>query len=516
MTKMTENPIEINPSDIDNLPAALKTCLNSAQENGEPLHETEQNILDALLEMGRQAMACHIARMGNGDQGSTLEMADGTELNRLPTEHTRQYCSIFGRFTISRVVYGTRAGQKIEFIPLDHQLQLPESVFSYLLQNWDQSFVQGEPYNKVAEIIKKIFHLSQSVNSLERSCLQMSEAAPEFMNTLSPPLAEKEAELFVLQADHKGVAMRREEQPGLPKSTKGKESDKRKGEKKMALVTAVYSVDPYIRTPKQMCSILMGERLPKDDFPSRPKPCFKRVRAILQRNEAGTTHGQTKEGYQWLKGELVTRNPDGEKPTILLCDGQPSLWEAGEDYLPHKAFNIVEILDIMHVNGYLWEAVHLIHPKKSPQASALYQKQLLRILSGELPVVLRSLKYIASRNGLIKADRDKLEKIFNYFTANENRMKYNEYLEKGYPIASGVIEGACRSVVKDRMEQSGMRWTMDGANAVLALRSVHASGLWDDFIPFYIQREQQKRFPVLPAKIAAANDETVYHDRLLA
>ena len=81
-------------------------------------------------------------------------------------------------------------------------------------------------------------------------------------------------------------------------------------------------------------------------------------------------------------------------------------------------------------------------------------------------------------------------------------MKYDEYLEQGYPIGSGVVEGACRNLVKDRMERSGMRWTLEGAQAMLGLRSIHSSGLWEEFMQFRIRRESQRLYP-----FAAANDD---------
>jgi hypothetical protein len=79
-------------------------------------------------------------------------------------------------------------------------------------------------------------------------------------------------------------------------------------------------------------------------------------------------------------------------------------------------------------------------------------------------------------------------------------MAYHEYLAAGYPIASGVIEGACRHVVKDRMERSGMRWVLQGAHAMLGLRSIQASGLWEDFMRFRITAECKRLYP------HAAND----------
>ena len=74
-------------------------------------------------------------------------------------------------------------------------------------------------------------------------------------------------------------------------------------------------------------------------------------------------------------------------------------------------------------------------------------------------------------------------------------MAYDAYLEHGFPVASGVIEGACRCVVKDRMERSGMRWVMSGARAMLDMRCIYLSALWEEFTEFRIQRESQRLYP---------------------
>ena len=90
-------------------------------------------------------------------------------------------------------------------------------------------------------------------------------------------------------------------------------------------------------------------------------------------------------------------------------------------------------------------------------------------------------------------------------------MRYDEYLAAGYPIASGVIEGACRHVVVDRMERTGMRWVMDGAQSMLNLRCINVSGHWDHFMEYHIQREQNAIYPV-----KAANDASFLNLKLIA
>ncbi|MCP5091999.1 MAG: hypothetical protein GY949_13855 [Gammaproteobacteria bacterium] len=91
--------------------------------------------------------------------------------------------------------------------------------------------------------------------------------------------------------------------------------------------------------------------------------------------------------------------------------------------------------------------------------------------------------------------REKLARICNYLDGNRHRMRYDEYLKAGYPIASGVIEGACRHLVKDRMERSGMRWTIDGAQAMLDLRSTSINGQWSAFNVHRIEAETKRLHP---------------------
>ena len=83
-------------------------------------------------------------------------------------------------------------------------------------------------------------------------------------------------------------------------------------------------------------------------------------------------------------------------------------------------------------------------------------------------------------------------------------MDYAQYLAAGFPIASGIIEGACRTVIKDRMERSGMRWVFAGAHAMMNLRSVHLSDLWDEFLQYRIKKERKLLYPSV-----AANDDFV-------
>src|SRR5205823_4961076 len=128
-----------------------------------------------------------LARLGPGDLGPQVELPDGQTVTRLDALHPRRYVSVFGRFQLWRTAYGTRAGQKIDFVPLDARLQLPQSDFSYLLQDWDQSLCVECAFAQARSTIARILGLNQSVDSLEHMNVGMAEAVEAFRDNQPAP-----------------------------------------------------------------------------------------------------------------------------------------------------------------------------------------------------------------------------------------------------------------------------------------------------------------------------------------
>lgn len=504
MTKLPETTKISNHQPLQAHLNEIIQFITVAVDRHQAAHEVEEGLWRRLLNLGRATMQQFFDQHGDGDEGERVILADGREVKRLEQPHRRGYLSVFGEFELWRVVYGTREGQKIEHIPLDSRLNLPGSKFSYLLQDWDQSMTLEMPFKPASTMLEKILGLRQSVHSLERGGRRIAADVSAFWEAQAIPPAEEEGALLVCTADGKGVPMRQAvDLIGVEEMKPDK--GMRTGSKKMALVGSVYSVDPYPRTPEEVLNALFGQRetLPEPES-ARPKPCFKRVRAALMRDESDSTAPQVETIFGWMAQEVTHRGLSPQRPLILLMDGQESLWNAGLDYLPEERFEVTEILDLLHVISYVWRAAHLFHASGSSQAFKLVKKQIHRILAGEVEKVIRSLRRKATRQGFSGTKREELERVCNYFRNNAERMAYDEYLALGYPIASGVIEGACRTVVNDRMERSGMRWVMPGAHTMLGLRSLSLSGLWDEFISFHIRQESQRLY-----SSSAANDDAI-------
>lgn len=260
----------------------------------------------------------------------------------------------------------------------------------------------------------------------------------------------------------------------------------------MAVVGTVYTIDPFVRTPQEVAESLF--RSPADDpLPSdRPVPQHKRLWASLPHERENQVVSATEETFGWLRQEVARCNPRADKPILLLMDGQKSLWEAGQRELP-KA-NMMEILDLLHATPRLGDAAHLFYGHDEEQALSFVYDRVLRMLKGDVYSVLSGLRQMGTKRKLRGKKRAKLAKICGYLENNAHRMRYDVYLAAGYPIASGVIEGACRHFVKDRMERSGMRWTIESAQAMLNVRSTYLNGDWDDFMRYRIEKETQRLY----------------------
>jgi hypothetical protein len=195
-----------------------------------------------------------------------------------------------------------------------------------------------------------------------------------------------------------------------------------------------------------------------------------------------------------MVGELFLRGrgKDKSKPLVYLSDGQEALWQARRQWLPERG---VDILDLLHVTPRLWKAAHVFHAERSDDAEAFVRERLLRVLEGKAAGVIRGLREMATKRGLSGAKKKTITMVCNYLQASLERMRYDEYLRAGYPIASGVIEGACRHLVKDRLERAGMHWTVVGAQAMLDVRSIHVSGLWDQYQQYRIERATEVLYP---------------------
>jgi hypothetical protein len=465
-----------------------------AAERGLPAHEVEQDLWSRVLLLGREALGLFFQLQGQGDVGPEVALPDGSAARRLSEAHARTYRSVFGDFTLARVCYGSREGQAITFVPLDNRLQLPESDYSYLLQRWDTALGCESAFGRVRATLLDVLGVGQPVDCLERIHRHTASPVGAFRDSRPLPEPDSEGEVFVLSADGKGIPMRRGPDDPGPKAKRSKGDKANK--KRMAVVGAIYSVDRHSRTPEEVVAALFRDpRRPTDECVERPLPVGKHLWARLSQAKDGNLTEPIDAVFGWQKAERDKRDPKGAKEVVCVMDGQEALWEGNRRHFGGKAVEVLEVLDLLHVTPRLWQAAHVFHKEGGHEAAAFVRARLLRVLRGEVKGVVTGLRRQGTLARLPAAKAKQLRKACRYLKANEERMRYGEYLAKGYPIASGVIEGACRHYVKDRMERSGMRWTRVGAQAMLDVRSEFLNGDWQAFQAFRLRAETARLYP---------------------
>lgn len=484
MDKMPQAKGKINLQKTLELLYNLTEFLEQASQMGTAAHEVEGKIFENVLQAGCTLMNEFFASCGTGDEGEEKTLPDGRKLKRMPELHTKPYQSVFGEIEIKRVVYASRPGQKIEYAPLDARLQLPEDKYSYLLLEWSQGMAVDMPYAQVSKNLEKILKLTTGVNALERQNRGLGESVQAFWDNREPPPPAEEDAIIAVTGDGKGIPIRPD------------------GCKRMSVIGAVYNIKPYQRTPQEVLEALFAEKgqKKKEGTKLRPSPVAKHVRASLERDDNGTMQPSYDSVFNWLGKEAEQRNPNKTQPLVVVMDGQEALWNASRQ---HFTENRVEILDLLHASGYIRKAAALFYTETKLQ-EVFAKFALGYLLQGQVAMVLTILDIWSEDFKLKDSKKAELHAIRGYLYNNIERMRYDKYLAAGYPIASGVIEGACRYVIKDRMERTGMRWTMTGAQTMLELRCVSVNEEWDAFMSFHVAQENQRLY-----SMAAANDDSL-------
>ena len=474
---------------------SLVQRLQGAADAQQPIHQVEEIIFRELLAIGLAMLRAFLHASGTGDVGPTLTLPGESPeeppqvLPRLETPRSRPYLSIFGEVTIERVGYGNG---RLDAAPLDARLHLPRRQYSYLLQQWLGAFVIDDAHAEAVRKLQTILGLSIAVKASEDLNREQASDVEPLQDSLPVPEPSEEGPIVVVSADCKGVPLVRSalasvEEESTPEETTRSSPHHRRGKgekankKRMAAVGAVYTIEPFVRTTDEVIDELQRKKAKK----RRPPPQHKRVQADLLLGKVPL--------FLWLADEVCRRNPHGAKPVVFLSDGERALHDRQGEYLPE---GVTCILDLLHVMERLWKVAWCLFEEGTQKAEAerWVEDRLRMLLDGKVGYVIGGLRQTMTKRKLTGSRRKTMREVIGYFAGNRSRMRYDEYLAAGYPIGSGVIEGACRHLVKDRLERSGMRWHPDGAQAMLDLRATYLNGEWDAFWAYHMEREDDRLY----------------------
>jgi len=238
-------------------------------------------------------------------------------------------------------------------------------------------------------------------------------------------------------------------------------------------------------------------------LPPRPRPQYKRVWASLQQSPAAV--------IATAFDEAQRRDPEHRCRWVVLVDGQIHQLDLIQAEIARRRLDVTLVLDVIHVLQYLWKAAWVFFTQGQPEAQDWVSHQLRRLLQGGGCVVAAEMRARATRQGMEPATRQPVDKCADYLQHNRAYLAYPQALAAGMPIATGVIEGACRYLIKDRLEFTGARWRLAGAEAVLRLRALVTSGDFDAYWQFHLRQEFQRNhavhYPLTPPPTPLAKPE---------
>jgi hypothetical protein len=470
---MTSNPepmVQQLQDDFQNLLAYIM----GPDARARTAYTVELTLFRRLLALGAALLRLFFVTRAAVRPAEPVSAPDGTRLvfhDQRPTT----YYSVFGKVRFVRH-YFTAPGQE-GLCPLDAELNLPARCYSDLLREWTAYGATDESYRESQTVIERILGLSLSLQAIETAVMEAAGDVTSFYERQAEPAPPPAATILVVQADGKGVPM---VQPPTQRPSLRLAKGQKRTKKKEAVVTALYTISPYPRTPQEVMAALLQEpSLPEGE--ARPRPIGKELQATLEGKAAAMSR---------LTQRVAQRDGPHIHQHVALTDGAEALQQQVLTHFPEYTL----ILDIIHTTEYLWDTANVLLGETHPHRTTWVRAYLEALLAGQTDAVITALEAEGHDPTRTATQRQAVRRTVGYYRRNRPYMRYDEYLARGWPIGTGVVEGACGHLVKDRMEQSGMRWTKAGAQAVLDLRAVRLNGHWEAYWQFHRQQQPQRLY----------------------
>jgi hypothetical protein len=467
---------------------AVLGWLQGSEAEGLSHAELETRLQVDSRELFRQLFQDHLdLRAHNETRLAVVVGAEGVPRTRAETGHTRVLVTVFGQVTVKRIAY--RAPGQPNLHPADWLLNLPRERHSHGMRALAVVEATRGSFDDVVDAVCRATGQQVGKRQVESLAARAAVDVDAFYTGRKPPAGAGD-DVLVISCDGKGVVMRPDAlrkataaaaAVANPKLATRLSKGEKRNRKRMAEVGTVYDATPAVRTP--------GDIL-----------------ATTERERANTTPGPVTRN-KWLVASVVDdatsvvaqifaeadrRDPCRDRTWIALVDGNNHqinriTAEARTRHVP-----VTIIIDFIHVLEYVWKAAWSFHKEGDPAAEAWVQDKARAILDGKATRVAGAIRRQATKAGLDHAQRAGADLCAGYLTKKAPYLDYPTALANGWPIATGVIEGACRHLVKDRMDITGARWSLDGAEAILKLRAVRTNGDFEPYWAYHLSRERHR------------------------
>lgn len=493
MTAHHRAPTDPRPAPFEQVrafAAGVEAMVTSEDMARKPHTELEEMLAEKGRQWARMMLEENLRLRAMVEQRRTPVGADGVERRR--ARHSeRQLETILGRVTVERLAY--QAPGSMDLHPMDAALNLPPGLHSYGLRRLVAREAARASFDEVVELAEEMVGKPIAKRQVEELAVAAAVDFDDFYEHRARQRNPSE-DLLILSTDAKGIVMRPQDlregtQKARAKSQRKLETRLTPGEKanrkRMAQVAVVYSVAPFVRSAGD---VLHSLRDAEQVDTKRPRPTDKRVWASVDKS------GQ--EVIREMFDEALRRDPERKRRWVVLVDGEPKQLRAVKREAKRAGVAVTILADIVHVIEYMWAAARALFGESNRKAEKWVEDRLLALLTGRSGGELaKSIRWWEARSAnLTDAAHAAIDTTCRYLTdRNRTRLlKYKEALAAGLPIATGVVEGACRHVVKDRMDRTGARWSLTGAEAILRLRALRASKDFDEYWTFHLAREHDR------------------------
>jgi hypothetical protein len=429
--------------------------------------DREKVIGEAGRELQRQLLeATFTIDSAREERAAQVTSAAGIRHGSVEKGHDRGLSSVFGQVRVTRLAYRNR--REASLYPADARWMLPDDPYTLGMRALAARHLAAGGYGQAQDLIADRAGVTVGRAQLAGLAADLAAWTGDFYEDRARGSDAAPGDVVMMQADGKGIAMR-------PEHRKGKGEDPaHPGVKKMAEIVAVADFTPAPREPEDIAA-------PSARRKAHPGPVArgKWVSASI----TGDIPAMIGRAFD----EADRRDPQRVRQRVFLVDGNRQQITAIGDHASRRGLRVPVLIDFIHVSGYLGKAASALH-----LAGQWADGQRLRVLHGRARAVAATLASVAAKARTSPRTRhldlSDVDKAVTYLDNNHQHMRYDKALEKGWPIATGLIEGSCRYVIEDRFGITGARWSPDGAEDILKIRAVVVNGDLDDYMAYYKAR----------------------------
>jgi hypothetical protein len=454
----------------------------------------EHGELEAHLQtVGRELLCClfqeHLdLRAAREQRLDGVADGDGVERRAVEQGHRRALASVFGEVSVDRLAYRQRGEQNMYVA--DGALNLPEERASHGVRRLAAIEAAAGSFEHATGQVREHTGLALGKRQVEELTVRAAVDFEQFYAERTGAADEQQHDrddVLVLTADGKGIVMRAEALREATARAAARASPKlktrlSKGEKanrkRIAEVGAVYDIKPAPRTPADVLAHTKDKVLPA------PKAKHKWLTASVVKDAATVVAD--------IFDEAQRRDPAQQRQWVCLVDGNNHQIDRIKQEAKTRKVKIAIVVDVVHVLEYLWGAAWCFFDEGDPAAEQWVHDKALAILEGKAGIIAAAIRRKATLLRLPDEKRAKADRAADYLLNKRPYLDYPTALQNGWPIATGVIEGACRHLVKDRMDITGARWGLHGAEAILKLRAVISNHDFNAYWDYHLAQERHR------------------------